>query len=218
MKINKDFKTGFLNGLGICLALVLCIGIVFGVNNIIQSKVVFGGQIKSKIDDNTVITEAEGKFYLETTDNVGRFGLTINTTNGTYTIGNFELGYREKVEISAFARSPNDYEHKSVVDVVYKLPETWIISTGIDRDVEIEYKNKTVQKRSRRDPTFYRGVDYPEEIPFDEIEITAEFISKYIDTNETEYYFFARVKESSDDFNINSMTIHSEINNKIRYE
>lgn len=204
IKLNKDFKKGIFQTLGMFLVfLIFTPIIIFGIKayNDWNIQRIFGEITNSDIDDNTVNSQARERFYLSTPLRNAEFFLEVETTdNKTWTLGKFEMDYKLVKDLGSGRKQ---------VNVIYQVPVTWLIEEGIDFNVSAEFKmkNPPIETEARRDPTFYRGKDYPDIIPFEEIEITTDFVTQYIDTGETEYDFVIRVSEESDDFNIRELRL-----------
>ncbi len=198
-KKEKVFKENFIRGLATAIGMMLVFGLSFGAYAYWQNtqSYTFEGAVVSGIDDNSVKSEAQERFHLITPERKANFYINVNTTdNESYNIGMFELDYVTKVN--------PEHPQEFIVDVIYKVPENWKITEASDENVGFKelLRNPPIQKEVRRDPTFYRGKDYSENIPFNEIEITTDFVYKYTDTNETEYNFIVRVREEGDEMNI----------------
>lgn len=88
-------------------------------------------------------------------------------------------------------------------DVILYLPDEFIPEYEIQKDVEVERKERV---RLRADPTFKKG-DFSEDLPFSEIEITIQRVTIYTDTNETFYETYVRVEENSTEYDIKSLEI-----------
>jgi len=54
---------------------------------------------------------------------------------------------------------------------------------------------------------FHRGVDYPTNLPFDEVEIQVDAVNFYTDVNETEYLAWVRLLEAEPDWDIKQVII-----------
>lgn len=206
-KHKSDFLSGLLIALGCCLGLLLVAGtVVAGYVGVVkyQSHKVqarWAEDITTTDEDVLKSTEAKERFHLITSERTANFYLNITTNhNESFLMGEFEMDYVVKKDL---------VRGDTWVDVIYKVPENWLIRSARDYNVTFEEKlrNPPIQKRARADPTFYRGKDYPDTIPFDEIEITTDYVYQYIDTNETEYDFIVRAYESSEDFNIKTLTL-----------
>lgn len=207
MKLNKDFKQGFYWSLGIIATLVLLTSVVVGANAAISKnwvlvkRATITAVATSQVESNTVTSRANGRFLLTTPEKSAVLFLNVTTNlNKSYVMGAFELSYRTKEDIET---------GRKLVDVVYKVPENWLIENATDFNITAAFKMRhpAIKSVPRRDPRFFRGKDYPETIPFDEIEITTDFVNVYTDTNETEYNFIVDVLEKQNEFNIRSVEI-----------
>jgi len=207
MKEKSGFRSGFMVTLGIVVCLALVAGIVYGSIVGMQAWTIhqFNSRVISGITDNTVKTEAAANYKITTPNRTVEFFLTVNMSNNqTITIGKFEMDYRLVHPLDA----PTGLTQ---LTVVYKTPETWFITNASDFNVSAEFKmrNPPRVERVHRDPVFYRGKDYPSNVPFNEIEVTTNQVEQYIDTNETVYYTRIRVSEDHALLNIKSVQIYT---------
>lgn len=209
---GKGFKKNFTSALGyygaMFLVLLLVVSVVSFAIPYVQNwqRNKFWGLVTntpSDANDNPISTEAKERFHVVVPDKEMNFYINVSTnTNTSYLLGMFKVSYAYKKDLT----TP---EGKQIADVIYYLPNNFYIKTAKDSNVTFESKVRypATQKEARRDPTFFKGKDYPDTIPFDEIEITDDFVYSYIDTNETEYDFIVRVFEKSDDLNIVSVSL-----------
>lgn len=217
---GKGFKKNFMSALGYYGAMFAVLLLVFSMVSFaipyVQSwqRNKFWGLITnnpSDANDAPLSTEAKERFHVVVPNKEMSFYINVSTnTNISYLLGMFKVSYAYKKDLT----TPDG---KQTADVIYYLPSNFYIKTAQDSNVSFEETVRhPVQKEARRDPTFYKGKDYPESIPFDEIEITDDFVYSYVDTNETEYDFIVRVFEKSDDLNIVSVSLLTPTEYEIR--
>lgn len=219
MKKATPFKTGFMTTAGVIIALIIFSGIVYAgyvqvANWQYRQRIQLVTTSSSSVTSNVVTSESHERFLLRTPDRKAEFFLNITTNdNQTYLLGKFVMDYKLAVHVG-------DDSGQKFVDVLYYLPEDWLIKSATDFNISAEYKlkNPPIVKQERRDPIFYRGKDYPNSIPFDEIEITTDFVTQYTDVSETQYNFVIGVKETSPDFNIVNVDMLVPLNYSVQRE
>lgn len=136
--------------------------------------------------------------------NLSSFNISVLLTNNeTIFLGDFAFVLREIEEIRPHGRSD---QYENYID--YLIPEYWNSSQVLTDTVTVkELKRNPVRSKIANEPLFIRGVDYPEYIPFDEIEIQVDLVRYYTDVDETEYIAWVRVSEVEEDFDIKSIII-----------
>jgi len=206
----KGFKKNFTSALGYYSAMLLVLLIV---GSVLAFAIPFVQKWQTNkfpalmtnedTSSNTIATEAQQRFHVVVPNKEMNFYINVSTnTNTSYLLGMFRVTYAYKQDLT----TP---DKKTMADVIYYLPDIFYSNTSKDFNISFVemVRHPAIQKEARRDPTFFRGKDYPESIPFDEIEITDDFVYSYLDTSETEYDFIVRVFEKSDKFNIISVSL-----------
>lgn len=211
MKNKNLFKEGFKYYIGAGVALLLLLTVVFGANAAVVNLTPYrmaGGRLYVVSDYGPIVAgsgvqESYNRMMLICPNGTATtFYVDINTSRGEFQIGEFGLDYRRRT-IDLGARGSHE-----ATEALYYLPKEWITKSATEVTQYKELKrNPDKRQIVRGDPTFYRGKDYPDSIPFDEIELTVDAVYRYTDTEETGYNFVFRVKTGEKNLFMNTTSV-----------
>ena len=187
------------------MAIILIIGVLVMVNAVNGN---IANMFTAKPTDeylNIKLSESEIKQSFVVTVPTNEMDLTIKvqTDEGAdvwRSLGTFHLKFNRLVYFNG--KIPSD------AFVLYYPPKDWYTQlTG--EDVKYDEIHVPVPKQKVGvDPTFFKDKDFPyDKYPYDEIAITTNKVIRVVETNETIYDFFVRVKESNKIFNIKNISV-----------
>ena len=212
-----SLKNGFKFYFGALLAIIVVVGLFIGTTTAIGnytnyrlvglSLVKLGGNI-----NNEDLSESYSRIEMICPKGENaEFFAEVKTNERNYELGLFKLDYRRRtVDLGD--------RQFDATEAIYYLPESWITKEEAEGTTyEEKIRNPNARNTIRGDPTFFRGKDYPQSIPFQEIELTVDAVYFYKDTEEVGYNFIFRIMEDQEPLNIQEVNIkHNpkcEVNN-----